>query len=260
MSTLSSRLIAAGLLSMSAVSANAAATTYMPVGDSITEGKFVIGGYRLPLQNKLTAGGFSFDFVGKEDDGAPANDTGFSTGMSDPNHEGYGSFRVDETLNGGSEEGHTAPSIASTLTTYHPNVVLLMIGTNDILQGRDPATSAGTLDSLVGAIFANDAGVHLLLASITPLSDANADARAVAYNSAIPAIITKYKGMSDNITFVDMHAALNTTTDLSDGIHPTAAGFQKMADAWYAAATVPEPTSMSLLAVASVGLMARRRK
>ena len=72
-------------LSFSSVAARGAVTRYMALGDSITEGKFVGGGgYRQLLQNKLAAGGFPFLFVGKEDDGQPANNTGFSAGMARP--------------------------------------------------------------------------------------------------------------------------------------------------------------------------------
>ena len=80
----------------------------MPVGDSITEGKYTQGGYRKPLYQLLKDNGYSGTFVGKEDNGDPANDTGFSTGMENPNHEGYGSARIDMLLNGHHGETHGA--------------------------------------------------------------------------------------------------------------------------------------------------------
>ncbi len=80
----------------------------MPVGDSITEGKYTQGGYRKPLYQLLKDNGYSATFVGKEDNGDPANDTGFSTGMENPNHEGYGSARIDMLLNGHHGETHGA--------------------------------------------------------------------------------------------------------------------------------------------------------
>ena len=100
------------LLLILAVPARAAVLTkgmtvrILPVGDSITEGKFVNGGYRLPLRLLLLEAGYPIVYVGKEDNGEAQNDTGFSTGLVNANHEGYGSMRVDEILNGGSEEGH----------------------------------------------------------------------------------------------------------------------------------------------------------
>src|SRR5580704_17356092 len=47
----------------------------MPVGDSVTEGKYTQGGYRRPLCQMLKDNGYSVTFVGKEDNGDPANDT-----------------------------------------------------------------------------------------------------------------------------------------------------------------------------------------
>jgi hypothetical protein len=73
----------------------------MPVGDSITEGKYTEGGYRKPLYQLLRDNGYSVTFVGKEDNGDPANDTGFSTGMENPNREGYGSARIGMLLERG---------------------------------------------------------------------------------------------------------------------------------------------------------------
>ena len=57
-------------------------TRIMPLGDSITRG--YIGsafhwGYRKPLYDNLTTGGYSFDFVGSQFDGS----------FPDPNHEGH---------------------------------------------------------------------------------------------------------------------------------------------------------------------------
>src|SRR5260370_6125031 len=43
----------------------------MPVGDSITEGKYTQGGYRKPLYQLLKDNGYSATFVGKEDNGDP---------------------------------------------------------------------------------------------------------------------------------------------------------------------------------------------
>jgi lysophospholipase L1-like esterase len=222
-------------------SVRAGVTTYMALGDSITEGKFVgDGGYRQDLQNLLAAGGYSYNFVGQEDDGNPANYTGYSIGMADPNHEGFASFRIDELLNGGTEDGHTAPPIGTTLAQYQPNVVLLMIGTNDILQSYYTSTAPSRLDSLVNAIVTDDAGVTLVLAGITPLGkdEAAFDTAAQTYNAAIPGIVSKYDAMGDNVIFADMHSALNNSTDLgSDGVHPSASGYSKMANVWYQALT-----------------------
>jgi len=90
-------------------------------GDSITEGKYT----QRPLYQMLKDNGYSVTFVGKEDNGDPANDTGFSTGMENPNHEGYGSARIGMLLNGGTTENHMALPIKTSLAINNPDVVLI---------------------------------------------------------------------------------------------------------------------------------------
>ena len=248
MSRLSSLVIASVLGTFSLPAGHAAVLTkgvptrIMPLGDSITEGKFYpAGGYRVILQQKLKALGYSVQFVGKEDNGEPGNDTGFSQGMTNPNHEGYGSIRIDEIDGGGSEEGHDAPPIAQTLANDRPDVILMMLGTNDVLQQHDLEGLLGRLDGLVGHVFSTRKTVTLVIASLTPLSDRSRDAVAQAYNSGIPLIVAKYKARGVRVVFADMHGALDPS-DLYDGIHPTASGFQKMADVWVTALTGIAPT------------------
>jgi lysophospholipase L1-like esterase len=230
----------------------------MPIGDSITEGKYAgNGGYRKYLQNYLGAGGYSYTFVGKEDSFypgtttfVPADHTGFSEGMTQPNHEGYGSFRIDEIMNGGTREGHTAPPIQTTLANGNPDVILMMLGTNDVLQHYDPvggtgynretgfaANAAQRLNVLLSAVFAAKPSVMVVLAQITPLTNVTRDADAQAYNAYVPQIVAQYQAAGKNIVLVNQHAAFNPATETNDGTHPTASGFQKMAALWYQALT-----------------------
>ncbi len=250
MSHLSNLIIATVLGAFSLPAGHAAVLTkgvptrIMPLGDSITEGKFYpAGGYRILLQQRLKVLGYAVRFVGKEDSGQPGNETGFSQGMTNPNHEGYGSFRIDEADGGGSEEGHAAPPITQTLANDRPDVILMMLGTNDVLQQHDLGGLLGRLDGLVGHVFSAQKTVTLVIASITPLSDRSRDAVAQTYNSGIPLIIAKYRARGVKIIFADMHGALDPDADLSDGVHPTASGFQKMADVWTTALTGIAPAA-----------------
>lgn len=224
----------------------------MCVGDSITEGKFLTtGGYRKILQDLLKKGGYSFTYVGKEDNGQPANKTGFSEGMENPNHEGYGSFRIDEFITGGSEEGHTSPAIGKTIASNKPDVILMMVGTNDVIQHKDLPNISKRLKQLVTAIYSANSHVTLVLAQITPMGRGDADANVVAYNAQIASLVEKEKSIHPSIILVDMHSALDPSHDLGDGVHPTASGFQKMAAVWYEDLTGEKPSDMSAPAAAA---------
>src|SRR3954453_11137248 len=60
----------------------------MPLGDSITDGFTVPGGYRIGLWQKFVAGGFPVDFVGSLSNG-PAE-------LGDHDHEGHSGWRIDQ--------------------------------------------------------------------------------------------------------------------------------------------------------------------
>ncbi|MEW9533764.1 SGNH hydrolase, partial [Microbispora sp. NPDC049125] len=60
----------------------------MPLGDSITEGTQVPGGYRIGLWQRLAAGRYTIDFVGSQYNG-PGN-------LGDHDHEGHPGWRIDQ--------------------------------------------------------------------------------------------------------------------------------------------------------------------
>jgi lysophospholipase L1-like esterase len=210
----------------------------MPVGDSITEGKYTVGGYRQPLYDLLKSNGYQVSFVGKEDNGEPANDTGFSKGMQSPNHEGYGSARIGMLLGGGTTEKHTALPIKTSLANNAPDVVLVMLGTNDIFGITATDKMKATMEKLVSSIFEANPNITVVVASICPIGkvpERNADVD--AYNAVLPDIVAKEKGHNHKIEFADVHAAV-TLADLSgDKVHPSATGYKKMAAVWYSVLT-----------------------
>jgi lysophospholipase L1-like esterase len=171
------------------------AVKIMPVGDSITEGKYTQGGYRKPLYQMLKDNGYSVTFVGKEDNGDPANDTGFSTGMENPNHEGYGSARIGMLLNGGTTEKHTALPIKTSLANNNPDVVLILLGTNDIFGITPTDSLRQTMEKLVSTIFQQNPSTTVVLASIPPISKIEArNADVNAYNAVLPGNCCEGKG------------------------------------------------------------------
>lgn len=189
------------------------AVRIMPLGDSITDGFTVPGGYRPELYRLLTGGGRAVDFVGSM--------TGGPRDLADRDHEGHPGRRIDEI----------DTQVTAWVTESRPRIVLLHLGTNDVVQDYDLAGAPARLSALVDRILivAPDADVYV--ASITPLRDATLEARVVTYNAAIPGVV---RGKGGQVHFVDMHAAL-TVADLADGVHPSRAGYATMAAAWAAA-------------------------
>jgi lysophospholipase L1-like esterase len=188
----------------------------MPLGDSITEGTQVPGGYRIGLWQRLAGGGYRVDYVGSQFNG-PSN-------LGDHDHEGHPGWRIDQI----------DANIAGWLRTYTPRTVLLHIGTNDILQNSNVSGAPGRLSTLIDHITAAVPDADVFVATIIPLANAGQESAGRTFNAAIPGIVQSKVAAGRHVHLVDMHAAL-TTGDLTDGVHPTATGYDKMAATWYTA-------------------------
>ncbi|MGP4113467.1 extracellular catalytic domain type 1 short-chain-length polyhydroxyalkanoate depolymerase [Streptomyces sp. 4N509B] len=185
----------------------------MPLGDSITDGFNVPGGYRVDLWQDFQAGGHDVDFVGSMVNGPSS--------LGDRDHEGHSGWTIQQI----------DQNITNWLTTHDPDTILLHIGTNDI-YGSDPNGAPARLATLVDRITAQAPDTHLFVSTITPLGFFND--RVQAFNSQVPGIVNAAAAEGANVHLVDNYSAL-TTADLADGVHPNATGYSKMADVWYEA-------------------------
>ena len=111
-----------------------------------------------------------------------------------------------------------------------------MIGTNDANQGFDDpgakgqkgyggetgfaADATARLETLISRLYADNPGLTLVLASLTPFADPAKEARVMAYNAFVPRLITAHQKSGQNVLFADMHAALSAADLSADGIHP----------------------------------------
>jgi lysophospholipase L1-like esterase len=189
----------------------------LPLGDSITEGQN--GGYRDVLYTRLTQAGYTVDYVG------PRSDPYSSA--PDKDHAGTPGHNTGNIL--GVVDGH--------LSTYDPDVVLLMIGTNDLAwwTTEEPSAVVARVGQILDRIEAG--GARPILATIPPIQDAsvppNGRSRAAlvaAYNDGLRALAAQR-----GVTLVDVEAAL-TLSDLYDGTHPSEAAHDtKIAPLWAAA-------------------------
>ena len=132
------------------------------------------------------------------------------------------------------------------LESYPADVVMLQIGTNDILSYYDLDNIGSRLENLANMIL-NDIGsdAKLYIATI-PCMDAentlyineyyftpeSMDEIVDKYNLQIKEIVTKLKAEGKNVELADINSTLGKS-DLYDGVHPNAEGYEKMGNYWY---------------------------
>src|SRR4051812_2880034 len=143
----------------------------MPLGDSITEGTQVPGGYRIGLWQRVTNGGYRVDFVGSQFNG-PAS-------LGDHDHEGHPGWRIDQI----------DANITGWLGATTPRTVLLHIGTNDVLQNYNLANAPARLSTLIDHITAAAPSADVFVATIIPLANSSQESAARTFNAAIPGIV-----------------------------------------------------------------------
>lgn len=236
--------------------AAAAPPAVMPLGDSITYGRGsgvdIAGGYRSPLYSAVFGIGDYVDLVGS----ATGNPTALLTTAGETQHNGYRSAtlaELDGNLNGSvsiaggatnNEGGYWITGTGAGRAPVFPSAVLLLGGINDVAGSSNVSvpTALTRLDALVGDIFALRPDTTVFVSNLTPITGTpatNYGTKVTDFNAGVPAIVAAYAAQGRKAYLVDMYAALsNPSADIgADGIHPTQAGYDKMATTWFGALT-----------------------
>ena len=132
-----------GAFTASPVAAQVVTHRIMPLGDSITAGVGMAekGGYRVNLEDKLVAGGYSFDFVGSLLNG-PAS-------LADKNHQGHGGYTIQQVSDAVNSWLAASPSSVVLLPENPPGTSTArpVIALNAEMIGLRPDLAIGTFSS-----------------------------------------------------------------------------------------------------------------
>ncbi len=241
----------------------ATAVRVYPLGDSITYGSTypsdTPGGYRGYLDGLLTDDGVTHTFVGvATDNSSPLLD---QRGQS--HHDGHPGYRIDQDaadLDGlahayddsggywltGTGTGGRGPIV--------PDVAVIHLGTNDIVQRYDPGTTyptadgkadyddpaqratfvahlASRLQALVDKVQALRPGCRIVLSTILPMGYANTASVPPEYNAAIASLVSAEQAAGSRVVLADAYSAFVVSPGLmsTDTVHPTALGYAAMA-------------------------------
>ncbi len=216
-------------------------TALMCLGDSITDGFWLAGGYRNTLCAQIQEHHeeSKVDFVGPNWGGI-----GY-----DPQHAGYSGYSIDNIAQEQSISGQRTglySFIDWLMESYPADVVFLQIGTNDILSLYDLEHFGERLELLVDAILETLPEDGMLYLATLPCMDAtnnlyisdyyftveSMDAAVEACNGQIRELAQKKQEKGAKLRLAEVNRVL-TKEDLYDGVHPSEAGYEKLGLFWY---------------------------
>lgn len=241
------------------------------MGDSITHG-YINGdnGYRKYFCYGLQQNGITdFNMVGPNNNwtDSATYDWNGTTITYDPAHAGYSGYAIQKI---GSRQGLQETIFDTTyvngdvsgnmMEAYQPDVIMLQIGTNDVLDAQ--LTGIGDrLEELVDKLipYVSGDGQVLYLASIPNIdaierydwlgayewtygvsykSDpekfvATVQAAVDDYNTIVKNLVAKKQAEGAHIEFSDINSTIEISAgDLEDGVHPSEQGYAKMGQYW----------------------------
>ncbi len=145
------------------------------------------------------------------------------------------SAQMVEVFNGG-KAGETTDQanarFSGVVSEAKPQAILLMEGANDLnnpVFSLDVTSITGRMEDMVRN--ATGRGIQVFLATIPPQ-------RAGGRTAAAPGLVDKYNGQlrvmagKKGATLIDVNALLPLSLIGQDGLHPTEAGYQRLAEIW----------------------------
>ncbi|MBE6854771.1 MAG: hypothetical protein E7501_03845 [Ruminococcus sp.] len=227
------------------------------LGDSITDGYWEQGGYRKYLYTALGELGYdNIDMVGPKG-GDPESFTYNGTTVEyDGNYAGYSGYAI-QYMEGTETRQGILETIQSTdmINTYAPDIVLLQIGTNDVLSAYNDGIT-DRLENLVNVILSDlPAGGTVFVSTIPDIdvelveswlwaygevkwNNTLEDFTAIVqghidtYNASVSTLVAKLQSEGKPVRFADIHSVVDYKADMYDGVHPNEQGYEKMGLYW----------------------------
>lgn len=198
----------------------------MCLGDSITDGSHHSdnndGAYRKELWKRIVAKGLNVDFVGSKQNGPPE---------IDQDHEGFIGYRIDE-LYGDADGSEPDVNLAQKLRVYQPDVILLLIGTNDALQDTDIANVDHRYMKLLQMIYDENPDTLVLFGNLPPAENITVNDRINQINAQLANVKVAAYHIGLWAEMLDLNSLI-TLSDLPDGVHPGPGGDEKIGRAFF---------------------------
>ena len=214
----------------------------MAVGDSITDDCSQNGAWRLYLQPMLETNGFPFTFVGRLQSTVAGS-------FTKVRHEGYCGAVIaapgvlDYQVHGyDGTNVYLQKIVADALNANTPDLILILMGANDIGRGRNPYhVATNDIPNLLSLIFSKVPGAVVILNKALSLQDGSIlgygsyATNVPIYNAALQQVVNQLQTGGQKVFLSDMFSAVDySTMFVGDHVHPNSLGFMAIAREWLA--------------------------
>ena len=233
----------------------------MCVGDSITDGYGIPGSYRKFLYHGLTQKGYNIDMIGSKS-GLEGKYTDETTGESweyDDDNTGYSTYAI-KSYRG--RNGIYETLKETNCLSQKPDIVILQIGTNNIIDKHNQEGNSEDLETLIDYILQNIPETSVLFVTTIPDLDPNreevyswfsnyrhstfysktysdeevqmnVEAFLKYYNSDITSRVNLRREKGQNIRAANVNSVItDVKSQLMDGVHPNNEGYKLMGEYW----------------------------
>ena len=197
---------------------------FMALGDSITHGvsRELSISYRRDLTELLDSAGCSYTMVGSQQ-----SNFGHQSFISP--HEGYSGHRADHFLTGLNNSAGNNEGVAVAVNRYSPSLVLLHLGTNDMLQNQVVEDTVAEIDQVISIIL--NSGADVLVANVIPVFISGVQNRAQQLGDQLQSYVSQLG--NPRVRLVDVRSGFTGAMMLSDNVHPNRAGELHIARAFF---------------------------
>jgi acyl-CoA thioesterase I len=101
------------------------------------------------------------------------------------------------------------------------------------VQGQSAESTAEDLQRIIATLRADNPRIAVLLAKLIPTADERHNRSIAAVNARVGAVAAALSTASSPVIAVDQSRGFDPASDTYDGIHPNAAGEEKLAGAWF---------------------------
>jgi acyl-CoA thioesterase I len=195
----------------------------MPLGASITQGYGgTRAGYRWALSQQLDQLRVAHRFVGSNTaDPGPLP-------SEQQHHEGHPGWVIAGDNDNAGLRQHIDAWLGANGAS--PDIVLVLVGSNDVVRGIDLANAGRRLDDLIGRIRSLKPDALIYVSTIPRVDDKpNSTAQ---YNDQVAAVVRTREQRGEAVHLVDAYTPLLEPGRKADSVHPNDAGYDVLARLW----------------------------